>query len=213
MVGIRSSSLSMWHQVHEVVHVSMAWRTISVALALLTAMLAVGCTRMVVPDNAAAQACVADAQSKRDRCEVTVSQNQQSCLQRARASAQTEYAQANAAYQTDYARWESERERERQQEQRNYQEWQREFASCRQQQEQAARADPLLNLEWAISHYCDDTPPTVGYAFYAPPEPRRPSLDDFVDTDGCERERRRSEDFCNSEFRAQVQAACGVTFD
>ena len=76
-----------------------AQRNIRLASIFFTAMLVVGCTRMVVPDNPAAQACVADAESKRDLCEVTVSQNHQSCLQRARSFAQTEYAQANAAYQ------------------------------------------------------------------------------------------------------------------
>ncbi len=189
-------------------------RLTSVAfIPLATTLALIGCTRMVVPDNPAAHACVADAESKRDLCEVTVSQNHQSCLQRARASAQTEYAQANAAYQADYARWQRERERERQQAQGAYQQRQREFERCRREQERVVAEQPLVDLEWAIEHNCGD-PLRHGAstADFSPPEPRRPSIDDFVDTDGCERERDRSEDFCDSEFKAQVRAACGVTF-
>lgn len=181
---------------------------------LLVAMSAVGCTpRMVVPKDPAAQACVADAESKRDLCEVTVSQNHQSCLQRARASAQTEYAQANAAYQSDYARWESERERERQRAQRASEQRRYEFERCRREQERNVAKDPLVDLKWAVSHYCGDPLPSGSTADFTPPKPQRPDLDDFVDTDGCESERSRSGDFCDSEFKAQVQAACGVTFD
>ena len=80
--------------------------------------------------------------------------------------------------------------------------------------EQPGGARGLVNLEWAIEHHCGDPLRRGGStAYYGPSEPRQPSIDDFVDTDGCERERRRSEDFCDSEFKAQVQAACGVTFD
>ena len=191
-----------------------AQRNVRLASLFFTTMLIVGCVpRMVVPDNPVARACVADAESKRDLCEVTVSQNHQSCLQRARASAQTEYAQANAAYQADHARWERERERERQQAQRADQQRQREFERCRREQERVVAQQPLVDRKWAIEYNCGDPLRRGGgTAYYGPPEPRRPSIDDFVDADGCERESRRSEDFCDSEFEAQVRAACGVTF-
>lgn len=169
-----------------------------------------GCAREVLPTSVAGRSCVSRAKTTLAQCKLEAQRSQAQCVQQERQAAQGPYQQALAQYERDGERANREYQRERQRQRDAYRAWQSQFERCKQQQRRAARTDRTLDLDWAIAYYCDDTPPS---GFDAGPEfIRRPDLDDFVNTDHCDRQFQYEENSCSDIYKAQF-TDCGGTFE